>query len=46
MQDLKLGFKMYSDEIGKYDNEVFDFFNHDLFSYIELFKYLTPESFL
>ncbi len=37
MQDLKLGFKMYSDEIGKYDNEVFDFFNHDLFSYIELF---------
>ena len=36
MQDLKLGFKMYSDEIGTHDTEGVDFFNHKLFSYPEL----------
>lgn len=37
MRNLKLGFKMYSDELGKYDNEVLGILEKNLFSYIELF---------
>lgn len=37
MRNLKLGFKMYSDELGKYEDKVSDFLGKKLFSYIELF---------
>jgi len=42
MRNLRLGFKMYSDELGKYENEVFKILKQNLFSYIELF--VNPNS--
>lgn len=42
MKYLNLGFKIYSDEVNKYDNEVIKILNKNLFSYIELF--INPDT--